>query len=166
MMFHVKQRSIVDRKKVHSKQPDNDIRALFGRIVAAFRAADPNMPYVKMAELITAAGRNCSERTMGKWSAGINWPGVDMMKAISKATQTSLDELVFGSSDDKVRPVEATDLINQVSRLIESSKQPEAGLSGNLSQTKRELFQIVTYLDDKDIVGLLEQARRLKELKR
>lgn len=113
-----------------------------------------------MAVLITEHGEPCSHRTLAGYSSGLNWPHIRILKAISRATGASLDELVFGSapSPGVNNIVQAVKLLDQATRnLAEQTKLDPS----TMNASRMELLERIGQLPEDDIMFLLETVRRL-----
>lgn len=145
MVFHVKQSMRPVVKKPSAPSEKNQIQELWSRMESALRAKDPNASRPRMAEIISAAGEDCSVFTLAGYARGSNWPHIRILKAISLATGVSLDQLVFGNSNP-ARDVET--LAAAIERWVSSMGFTTQAF---VNPRARAIFTRVMKLPEKDL---------------
>lgn len=123
---------------------------------------DPRITRLRMVELIKAQGENCTDRTLTSYASGRNWPHIRILKAISRATGVSLDELVFGGNAKTSTVREITDLLNRMESLKNSLQQGLGLGDAEVSPERLELLEAIGTLKPDQIKLLLDLTRGLR----
>lgn len=127
---------------------------------AALRTINPTASRPEMAEMITAAGESCSVHTLAGYARGENWPHIRIIKAISRISGVSLDEIVFGAS----AAPGVTDIVQAVKMLDQATKSLAEQTKidpSEINSERMELIQRIGKLSKDDVTFLLETVRRL-----